>query len=226
MGDIRLDTYKLLSFDKIPSTQDYAHDLIAKGSAKNKTVITALAQSAGRGRYRRTWVSHHGNLYVSFIFKVQDRDPRLAYAVGVAVAETLISFGLNPQIKWPNDVLIDGKKISGTLIEYADNFVIIGIGINIASCPTVKEYETTKMNKYTKVEVSEVLNVLMKKIDKWRNANFSVVRDRWMDLAFALNKIIKYHGKPAELIGLNEDGGLILRDGEKYILTYGDEISI
>ena len=221
-----MDTYKLLSFDKIPSTQDYAHDLIAKGSAKNKTVITALAQSAGRGRYRRTWVSHHGNLYVSFIFKVQDRDPRLAYAVGVAVAETLISFGLNPQIKWPNDVLIDGKKISGTLIEYADNFVIIGIGINIASCPTVKEYETTKMNKYTKVEVSEVLNVLMKKIDKWRNANFSVVRDRWMDLAFALNKIIKYHGKPAELIGLNEDGGLILRDGEKYILTYGDEISI
>ena len=82
------------------------------------------------------------------------------------------------------------------------------------------------MNKYTKVEVSEVLNVLMKKIDKWRNANFSVVRDRWMNLAFALNKIIKYHSKPAELIGLNEDGGLILRDGEKYILTYGDEISI
>ena len=104
--------------------------------------------------------------------------------------------------------------------------MIVGIGINISSCPSVKEYETTKMNKYTKVEVNEVLNVLMKKIDKWRNANFSIVRDRWMDLAFALNKIIKYHGKSAELIGLNEDGGLILREGEKYILTYGDEISI
>jgi len=226
MGGIKLEAYKLLSFDKIPSTQDYAHDLIAKGSAKNKMVITALAQTAGRGRYRRTWVSHHGNLYVSFIFKSPERDPRLAYAIGVAVAETLIAFGLNPQIKWPNDVLIDGKKISGTLIEYADNFVIVGIGININSCPSIKEYETTKMNKYTKAEVNDVLNILMKKIEKWRNADFIVVRDRWMNLAFALNKIIKYHGKSVEIIGLNEDGGLVLRDGEKYILTYGDEISI
>ena len=70
MGDIKLDAYKLLSFDKIPSTQDYAHDLIARGEAVNKTVITALAQSSGRGRYKRNWVSHHGNLYVSFIYKI------------------------------------------------------------------------------------------------------------------------------------------------------------
>ena len=68
--NIKLDAYKLLSFDKIPSTQDYAHDLIANRNAVNKTVITALAQSAGRGRYRRNWVSHHGNLYASFIYKL------------------------------------------------------------------------------------------------------------------------------------------------------------
>ncbi|MBR5904109.1 MAG: biotin--[Alphaproteobacteria bacterium] len=226
MEGIKLEAYKLLSFDKITSTQDYAHDLIAKGSAKNKMVITALTQTAGRGKYRRTWVSRRGNLYASFILKSPERDPRLAYAIGVAVSETLISFGLEPQIKWPNDVLIDGKKISGTLIEYADNFVIVGIGININSCPNIKEYQTTKMNKYAKVEVKDVLNVLMKKIDKWHNADFVIVRDRWMILSSALNKIIKYHGKPAEIIGLNEDGGLVLRDGEKYILTYGDEISI
>ena len=117
-----MGAYKLISFDKISSTQDYAHDLIAQKTATDKTVITALAQSAGRGRYRRTWVSHHGNLYASFIYKITERDPRLSYAVAVAIAETLISFGLNPQIKWPNDVLIDGKKISGVLIEYSQNF--------------------------------------------------------------------------------------------------------
>ena len=66
----------------------------------------------------------------------------------------------------------------------------------------------------------------MKKIDKWRGANFSVVRERWMDLAAGLNKTIQYHGKPAELMGLNEDGALVLREGTRYILTYGDEISI
>jgi len=226
MGNIKLDAYKLISLDKIPSTQDYAHDLIASGNAVNKTVITATAQTAGRGRYKRTWVSHHGNLYASFIYKIGERDPKLSYAIGVAIAETMIHFGIKPQIKWPNDILIDGKKISGVLIEYAQNFVIVGIGINIASNPTVKDYQTTKMNNYTDVSVKDVLSVLMKKIDKWRGANFVLVRERWMDLAAALNKTITFRGKSAELIGLNEDGALVLRMGEKYILTYGDEISI
>lgn len=222
-----LENYKLISFDKIPSTQDYAHDLIARGEAVNKTVIVAESQTAGRGRYRRTWVSNAGNVYASFIFKIPERDPKLAYAVGIAVAETLISFGMEPKIKWPNDVLIDGKKISGTLIEYCDNFVIVGIGINIKTCPRLKDYPTTKVNNYNKdVDVKDVLNTLIKKIEKWRNTNFSIVRERWMNLAFALNKIITYHGKPAEMIGLNEDGALVLRCGEQYLLTYGDEISI
>lgn len=226
MGNTRLDAYKLISFDKIPSTQDYAHDLIAKGEATNKTVVTALAQSAGRGRYKRTWVSHHGNLYASFIYKIGERDPKLSYAVAVAIAETMINFGINPQIKWPNDILIDGKKVCGVLIEYAQNFVIVGIGINISTCPTVKEYKTAKMNDYAKTSVNEVLSVLMKKIDKWRGADFSIVRERWMTLAAGLNTTIMFHGKAAELIGLNEDGALVLRCGDRYILTYGDEISI
>ena len=222
-----MDAYKLLSFDKITSTQDYAHDLIARGDAQNKTIVTALAQSAGRGRYRRTWVSHHGNLYASFIYKTMERDPKLSYAVAVAIAETLISFGLTPQIKWPNDVLINNKKISGVLIEYSQNFVIIGIGINVESCPTVKEYKTTKISNFTKdVDIKDVLAVLMKQMDKWRRVNFLSVRERWMDMAVAINKIIQYHGKSVELIGLNEDGALVLRDDTRYILAYGDEISI
>jgi len=226
MGDTELGAYKLISFDKISSTQDYAHDLIAQKKATDKTVITAQAQSAGRGRYRRTWVSHHGNLYASFIYKTVERDPRLSYAVAVAIAETLISFGLKPQIKWPNDVLIDGKKISGVLIEYAQNFVIVGIGINIETCPTVKEYQTTKVKKYADVSIEEVLSVLMKKLDKWRKADFYDVRERWMELAICINKPVKYQGKMAELIGINEDGALVLRFDTRYVLTYGDEISI
>ena len=226
MENIKLDKYKLISLDKISSTQDWAHDLIAHGEATNRTVITATAQSAGRGRYRRQWVSHHGNLYASFIYKSEERDPKLSYAVGVAVAETLISFGMEPQIKWPNDILIDGKKISGILIEYAQSFVIVGIGINVKTCPTVSDYKTTKTDEYVKVSVTDVLSVLIKKLEKWRNADFSIVRDRWMDLAMNINKTIKYHGKSAELIGLNVDGALVLRRDSEYILTYGDEISI
>ena len=152
---IQLANYKLISFDKIPSTQTYALEMVASGAARDHTVIMAMAQSAGRGRYRRTWVSHHGNLYASFIYNADERDPRLSYVVAVSVAETLISFGIHPKIKWPNDILIDGKKVCGILIEYAGRFVIVGIGINIKYNPTVAAYQTTKMDNYATVEKSE-----------------------------------------------------------------------
>ncbi len=225
-GCINLAGYKLISFDKIPSTQTYALNLVACGDARDRTVIMAAAQSAGRGRYQRTWVSHHGNLYASFIYLCEERDPRLSYVVAVAVAETLISFGIHPKIKWPNDILIDGKKVCGILIEYAGRFVIVGIGINIKSNPTVAQYKTTKLDDYASVEKTELLNKLMKNLDKWRRIDFPLVRARWMDLATGLNKMVKYRGNTVELIGINENGALVLRDGSRYMLAYGDEISM
>lgn len=226
MGCIKLAGYKLISFDKIPSTQTYALNMVATGTARDHTVIMAEAQSAGRGRYRRTWVSHHGNLYVSFIYNAEERDPRLSYMVAVAVAETLMSFGIHPKIKWPNDIMIDEKKVCGILIEYAGRFVIVGIGINIKSNPTVAAYQTTKLDNYANVDKSDLLNRLMKNLDKWRRTAFPLVRARWMDLATGLNKIVKYRGENVELIGINENGALVLRDGSRYLLAYGDEISI
>lgn len=218
--------YKLISFDKIPSTQTYALQMVANGTARDRTVIMAEAQSAGRGRYRRTWVSHHGNLYVSFIFNADERDPRLSYVVAVAVAETLTAFGIHPKIKWPNDILIDGKKVCGILIEYAGQFVIVGIGINIKTNPTVPNYKTTKLDNYATIEKSDLLNKLMKNLDKWRRMDFPLVRARWMDLATGLNKNVKYRGDQVELIGINETGALVLRNGSRYVLAYGDEITM
>lgn len=226
MGYIKLANYKLISFDKIPSTQTYALEMVASGAARDHTVIMAMAQSAGRGRYRRTWVSHHGNLYVSFIYNADERDPRLSYVVAVAVAETLISFGIHPKIKWPNDILIGGKKVCGILIEYAGRFVIVGIGINIKSNPTVAAYQTTKLDNYATVEKTELLNRLMKNLDRWRCMPFVNVRARWMDLAAGLNRTAKYRGEEMELIGINENGALILRNDTRYMLAYGDEISM
>ena len=227
MGCIVLANYKVISFDKIPSTQTYAYDLIAAGNGADHIAILADAQSAGRGRYQRKWVSHHGNLYVSFIYSCEERDARLAYAVGVAIAETLISFGVVPTIKWPNDILIDGKKVSGTLIEYCGRFVVVGIGINIKTNPTVRAtYKTTKLDNYTNVTRDELLNKLMRNLDKWRATDFQIVRARWTELAAGLNHSVKYRGEPAELVGINENGALVLRRGTRYLLVYGDEISM
>ncbi len=227
MGFISLAGYKVYSFDKIPSTQDMAHDLIAQAKATNKTAVVALAQSAGRGRHKRRWVSHHGNLYVSFIYNSYDvRDGRLSYSVAVAVAETLISFGVRPSIKWPNDILIDDKKVSGILIEYSGDFVIIGIGINVKTNPTVPENKTTKLDNYINISVNDLLGRLIENMDVWRTAEFATVRNRWLDLVAGLNKDVVYRGASAELIGINENGALILRRGTRYLLVYGDEITM
>lgn len=216
--------YKVLSFDKITSTQTYAHDMIANGTAADHVVICAAAQYNGRGRYRRKWVSHHGNLYASFIFRCVERDPRLSYAVAVAIADTLASYGIEAQIKWPNDIMLDGKKVSGVLIEYAGRFVIIGIGINVHSNPTVPEYKTTKLDKYTNIDLPDLLSRLSKKLDKWMNADFNSVRRFWMDCAAGLNGLVKYRGEMVELIGINDNGALVVRRGSEYFLIHGDEI--
>ena len=226
MGFTVLASYKLISFDKIPSTQTYALDMVAYGQASDRTVIMAEAQSAGRGRYKRQWVSHHGNLYTSFIYYMEERDPRLSYVVAVAIVETLISYGVQPTIKWPNDILVDDKKICGVLIEYAGSFVVVGIGINIKTNPTVEKYKTTKLENYANVAKPDLLNRLMKKLDKWMAADFISVRARWMELAAALNKIVKYRGEEVELNGINENGALVLRRGSQYFLAYGDEITM
>lgn len=226
MGCTKLVGYKLISFDKIPSTQTYALDMVASGTARDHTIVMAEAQSAGRGRYRRTWVSHHGNFYASFIFSAPERDSRLSYMVAVAIAETIMSFGVIPTIKWPNDILIDGKKVCGVLIEYAGAFVIVGIGINIKSNPTVAENITTKLENYADVPKAELLNRLMRNLDKWMKTDFAIVRARWMELAIALRKVVKYRGQDVELIEINENGALVLRRGSEYMLAYGDEISM
>ena len=70
------------------------------------------------------------------------------------------------------------------------------------------------------------MSVRMRKLDYWRRTDFSVVRERWLSLAIGLNKDVKYHGEPATLIGLNENGALILRRGTRYLLVYGDEITM
>ncbi len=227
MGYTNLGGYKVISFDKIPSTQTFALNMVADGRASDHTAVVARAQSAGRGRYRRTWVSHHGNLYVSFIFYSIERNPRIAYSVAVAVAQTIISYGVTPKIKWPNDILIDGAKVCGILIEYAGPFVIVGIGVNIKTNPTVENYKTTRMDRYVEnISVTDFLGRLMRQLDVWMSRDFSVVRNRWMDLAVALNQTVKYRGATVQLIEINTDGALVLRDGTQYFLAWGDEIGV
>ncbi len=227
VGCIELEKYKIISLGDVSSTQTYAHDLIEQGHVVAPCVVTAETQTAGRGRFSRVWVSKPGNLYASFVWQCPRAEPRLSYAVAVAVAEALMAFDVPAKIKWPNDILADGKKICGILIEYHSNFVVVGIGINVQSNPDGVGYETARVAQYANgVMPQDVMRVLARALDKWRGMDFESVRARWMQLATGINTMVTYRGARAELIGIDENGALVLRRDGRNILAWGDEIII
>jgi BirA family biotin operon repressor/biotin-[acetyl-CoA-carboxylase] ligase len=123
--------------DLLGSTSDRLKELARRG-APEWMVVLADQQSAGRGREGRPWVSPRGGLYLSVLLR-----PRVAQlgllplAAGVAVVETAAEHGVSAQLKWPNDVLVGGRKLAGILAEAASGaggaeWVVLGIGLNVA----------------------------------------------------------------------------------------------
>lgn len=129
---------RILRFDSVGSTNDVAINHARQGAAEGLCVVS-LEQTKGRGRYGRQWTSPKGSgLYFTAVLRPKfepSRFPLITLAAAVAVHDTLGEFGLDPDIKWPNDLLVRGKKICGILAETVETpsgtAVVVGIGINL-----------------------------------------------------------------------------------------------
>ena len=141
--------YVLKALDEIDSTNEEARRLAAAGAAAG-TVVWAKRQTAGRGRRGRSWISEPGNLFTSLILRPHvppARAAELTFVASLAVAQAVAGFlpGRIICTKWPNDVLVDGGKIAGILIESAAgtsgkvDWLVVGIGINVAHHPNDTE---------------------------------------------------------------------------------------
>src|ERR1700693_720928 len=134
--------------DKIGSTNDEARRLAHEG-APHGTVVHADEQTSGRGRMAHTWFSPPGNLYLSILLRTGQpaaRAAELSFLAALAVADTveaLLPRQIRTMLKWPNDVLVNGAKIAGILLEQADDATIIGIGLNILQAPSNLAYKAT-----------------------------------------------------------------------------------
>lgn len=187
------------------------------------SVISADTQTAGRGRYGRFWNSPIGNLYMSIVLPDRvDQTPYMAFVVAVAVAKALKSFPI--QIKWPNDILLDGQKLAGILLEKIDDKLIIGIGVNVVSCPSENlSYAATHLNGVvTKEEVLErILSAFDETLDLLNEQGFSAVRHIWKSYAVGLGKSIRVNLPSVTLNGifkdLSESGALLLEQPDKTI---------
>ena len=191
---------KIIQKESIDSTNAYAK-LLLETEHKSPFWIAAERQTNGRGRYQRKWISDKGNLFCSRVYSVGNdlkHSSNLSFVAALAVAETLLKF-VSPEtikIKWPNDVLLRGKKVSGILLESFNyrnkNYIIIGIGINLSHHPEGNLYPATNLldnisAKSFKLSPSGILDIL---VDRFETINeiylkegFTAVREQWLKLS-------------------------------------------
>lgn len=224
--------FSLVTLETVDSTNRLALDLAQQAGA-NKTWVLAETQRAGKGRHGREWASPPGNLYASLLLvspcKPEDA-PRLGFVAGIAVAQTMRELGIaDARIKWPNDILLDGGKMSGILLEGRmlakdKQAVAIGIGVNIASAPLLTENRAVSMHEAgIATDRRDVFRRLSNKMAHWltvfaRGEGFIAIRDVWSEMALppgtAISVRLPKGVRSGRFAGIDEQGRLQLATDE------------
>lgn len=212
------------------------------GSAAEGVWLRADRQMSGRGRSGRDWASPAGNLYASTIVTLRGDDPpapTLALVAAVALDEAIA--GVVPEragralaIKWPNDLLIGGAKVSGILLERAGQHVVIGTGVNIAHHPSLADRATTSLYAHgASVDLGSFADRLAAMtaawLSVWRTNGVPAIVERWCERAHPIGTPLRVRlpdgGEQAgRFEGLDQDGALRLRleDGGDRVIHAGD----
>jgi BirA family biotin operon repressor/biotin-[acetyl-CoA-carboxylase] ligase len=252
-ADIRLPKgWRLMEFDVLESTNTTLRQMLEAGTeADEGLIVTAKAQTAGRGRGGRAWVSPVGNLFSSFLIKSAGGlppAPELGFVAAVAVIaaiQTLLpdrASDASLRCKWPNDVLLGGAKVSGILLETAtgpenaDVYVVVGIGLNLVPVTLPHAlYKVTSLAQHGgQVTSSQALGVLAKQlahfVDLWRRDGFASIRKIWLEHAAGLNDTITVK-LPSEVltgrfVDIDPDGALVVEEksGARRRIRAGDVI--
>jgi len=213
-------------FPEIGSTMDVARELARKGAGEG-TIVIAEAQAHGRGRLSREWLSPKGGIYFTLILRPSISPayaPRINLMASVAVAATIRKlFGLKAELKWPNDVLIGGRKVCGILAEMdaemdVVNFVNVGIGINANTSVPQFEKTATSLKDMLGREISrkEFLSVVLVELER-RQALLmeGALLDEWKKLSGTLNKYVRILSPGEVIVGraidIDTTGALIIR---------------
>ena len=171
------------------STNDDVSALALQGAAEGLW-LRAERQTAGRGRQGRVWQSPNGNLFASTLVWIRAGDPpapTLALVAAVALAEVVEVFaGVQPTIKWPNDLLLGGAKLSGILLERAGDAVVVGFGVNLAYYPTEIDRAATSLAEATGTApdpdafLVALAEAFARWLQCWRGVGLAPVRARWL----------------------------------------------
>jgi len=231
-------------FAELDSTNLTAREMAAAGAA-NGTAVIAEAQRRGRGRLGRSWASPAGkNLYLSVLVRGDvplDRVAQLSLLCGVAACETVREW-CEAEIKWPNDVLVGGRKVVGILAELhagaAERAVVLGIGVNLNAA--LEDFPQELRDKAGSVCLAtgasvdrarftgRLLNALEARYEQWQRDGFAPIAAAWRALTPLIGRHIRVQEPGAivegTVVDLDEDGALRLRraDGGEHRVLAGD----
>lgn len=235
---------KIIKIEETSSTNDLAK-VFAKNGVKEGTVIIASRQTGGKGRMGRSFFSPDGKgIYMSFILKPQDNTQNTLLITSFAVVAVCRAIkkicGVNAEIKWINDVYLNGKKVCGILAEaltYGNKIehIIVGIGINVKKTEFPEELKkiATSIENETDREVSidELINQLLIELDElYKSFSDRKFLDEIRDFSNVIGKQITVskgnENYNAEAIGIDDEGGLEIIYNNKREVLYSGEISV
>lgn len=231
------DKENIYTYDQVDSTNTIAKKLAGEGKEEG-TFVIAEEQTKGKGRMGRDWISPYGKgIWVSFILKPEIlpvRASEITFVVAVGIMEGIKKYiNKDVKIKWPNDILLDGKKIVGILTEISAeveriNYIVAGIGINanqeISDFPMeIREKATSlKINTGKIINRNELLRKIIEEMEKtyflYKKEGFNKILDLWKENNITLGKRVKAITFDGEIIGIAEriddEGYLIIKDDE------------
>lgn len=238
-----LPPLRLLAFESIDSTNEELRRRAAAG-AREGTAVVAETQTAGRGRQGRRWDSPPGNLHCSLLLRpgcAPLKAANLSFAAALAVAdviEPLLPSAALLRFKWPNDVLLAGKKVAGVLLESeirgdALEWIVVGVGVNVTSFPEEAMYPATSLAAAgcRGIGARDVMDSYFDHIRiwyaRWRDDGFAPLRAAWLARASGQGETIEVRMGNEKVTGrfadLDADGALILEtNGERRRITAGD----
>lgn len=237
---------RIHSYGTVESTNDIAIEMLRRGEPEG-TVVTALSQSKGRGRRGRGWFDEHGDCaLMSMIFIPNmhiSRMHELSFVVSLGVADLLsLDHGLNPALKWPNDVLIDGKKIVGILVETVVDKLgaVAGIGLNVnqVELPDEIKSSATSLKIITgksfdiDMQVRKLSERVLKVYEEYLAGGFDYTLTRWRELMWGVGKKVEISAQEQLLAGtisgVDSSGALIIKDacGETQTIVAADAIKL
>lgn len=236
---------KKIYLSEVDSTNLYAKSNIE--NLADKSIVHAANQTAGRGRLQRTWVNlGEGNLFLTFVLKPSNSFnevySNLTQYLSVVLCKILEEYGLKPQIKWPNDVLINGKKIAGILSETVMQGslfkgLVLGIGVNLNTSEkdlaSVIDKEATSLN--LEISKSVDVNLFLDKLaeeffadyDNFLQKGFELIKNDYISRTCFLDTEIcvqVFNDKKCGIAkAINDKGELVMSNNQKeFVLTIGD----